>query len=178
MLQPFTFAFRGLHYGRYGRDAEGIDSEGRRIMSDLFLGYEPLVRGYARESFDFRVECEGATSQSPCPAFDRLRGTRIGIANFEIRIPLLGVPELGLLNFPYLPTEVSPFFDAGMAWRGGDAPDLRFDRSTGDRVPVFSTGLSIRMNLLGYAVLEAYYAYPFQRPEKGGHWGFQLAPGW
>jgi Tol biopolymer transport system component len=178
MMQPFTFAFRGLHYGRYGRDAEGIDSEGRRIMSDLFLGYEPLVRGYARESFDFRVECEGATSQSPCPAFDRLRGTRIGIANFEIRIPLLGVPELGLLNFPYLPTEVSPFFDAGMAWRGGDAPDLRFDRSTGDRVPVFSTGLSIRMNLLGYAVLEAYYAYPFQRPEKGGHWGFQLAPGW
>jgi len=27
-------------------------------------------------------------------------------------------------------------------------------------------------------VLEAYYAYPFQRPEKGPHFGFVLSPGW
>jgi hypothetical protein len=43
---------------------------------------------------------------------------------------------------------------------------------------VFSAGMSARVNLLGFAVLEAYYAYPFQRPEKGWHWGFQLYPGW
>ena len=29
-----------------------------------------------------------------------------------------------------------------------------------------------------YVVLEAYYAYPFQRPQKGWHFGFNLAPGW
>jgi hypothetical protein len=34
------------------------------------------------------------------------------------------------------------------------------------------------MNILGYMVLEAYYAYPFQRPEKGAHFGFVLSPGW
>jgi hypothetical protein len=34
------------------------------------------------------------------------------------------------------------------------------------------------MNLFGYLVLETYYAYPFQRPEKGGHFGLQLNPGW
>jgi hypothetical protein len=45
-------------------------------------------------------------------------------------------------------------------------------------VPVFSTGISARMNLFGYLVLETYYAYPFQRPEKGGHFGLQLNPGW
>jgi Tol biopolymer transport system component len=178
LVRPFTLAFRGLHYGRYGSDAEGRDDEGRRILNDLFIGYQPLVRGYSRESFDPRVECQGATSTSPCPSFDRLNGTRIGVANLEVRIPLLGVEELGLINFPYLPTEISPFFDAGVAWRGGESPDLRFDRETTDRVPVFSTGVSARMNILGYLIFEAYYAYPFQRPDKGGHWGFQLAPGW
>jgi hypothetical protein len=45
-------------------------------------------------------------------------------------------------------------------------------------VPVFSTGVSARMNVLGYLVFEAYYAYPFQRPEKGAHFGFVLSPGW
>jgi len=45
-------------------------------------------------------------------------------------------------------------------------------------VPVFSAGVSARFNILGYLVLEAYYAYPFQRPGKGGHLGFNIAPGW
>jgi hypothetical protein len=44
------------------------------------------------------------------------------MANFELRIPLLGVSEYGLINFPYLPLEVAPFFDAGVAWRSGDTP--------------------------------------------------------
>jgi hypothetical protein len=34
------------------------------------------------------------------------------------------------------------------------------------------------VNILGYLVLEIYYAYPFQRPERGAHWGFNIAPGW
>jgi hypothetical protein len=56
--------------------------------------------------------------------------------------------------------------------------DFSFARRTTARVPVFSTGQSSRINLFGFGVLEAYYAYPFQRPEKGGHWGFSFAPGW
>jgi hypothetical protein len=31
---------------------------------------------------------------------------------------------------------------------------------------------------MGFAVLEMFYAYPFQRPHKGFHFGFNLAPGW
>jgi hypothetical protein len=43
---------------------------------------------------------------------------------------------------------------------------------------VFSAGVSARVNILGFMVFETYYAYPFQRPDKGGHFGFQIAPGW
>ncbi|MGH7443786.1 MAG: BamA/TamA family outer membrane protein, partial [Longimicrobiales bacterium] len=114
----------------------------------------------------------------PCPEFDRLSGTRIAVANFELRLPLLGVQELGLIEFPYAPVEIAPFFDAGLAWSSEEEPVLEFARRSGERVPVFSTGLSARVNLLGFMVLEAYYAYPFQRPDEGWHWGFNLSPGW
>jgi Tol biopolymer transport system component len=178
LLQPVSFAFRGMHYGRYGRDADGLDSEGNVILSPIFVGYEPLIRGYARESFDPRRECGGGTEARPCPPFNRLNGTRIAIANFEVRIPLFGVPEYGLINFPLLPLEIAPFFDAGVAWTAEESPRFEFTRRSLDRIPVFSTGVSARMNILGYLVLEAYYAYPFQRPDRGWHWGFNLAPGW
>ncbi|HSJ26113.1 MAG TPA: hypothetical protein VK929_15655 [Longimicrobiales bacterium] len=178
MIQPISLAGRVLHYGRYGQDAEGIDDEGRTIFPRLFLGYEPLIRGYSRESFDVRRECQPTQSDS-CPAFSRLTGTRIAVANFEVRVPLFGVPEFGLINFPILPTEISPFLDMGVAWAADEPPEFRLERGdTSARVPVFSTGLSARMNILGYFVLEAYYAYPFQRPDRGWHWGFNLAPGW
>jgi hypothetical protein len=178
-MRPLTFAFRGLHYGRYGKDADGIDAEGRRLLSQINVGYEPLIRGYARESFENR-ECEkiNPDATSPCPALQRLFGSRIAVANLELRIPVLGVSELGLINFPLLPVEISPFFDVGMAWTADESPTLEFSRRTDERVPVFSTGVSARANILGYVILETYYAYPFQRPEKGWHWGFSLAPGW
>ncbi|MEO5509458.1 MAG: peptidase S9 [Longimicrobiales bacterium] len=177
LMRPVTFAVRGLHYGRYGRDAAGIRGN-ERLLSPIFLGYEDIIRGYARESFT-TDECESSTS---CSGYSRLLGTRVAAASAELRIPLLGVSELGLINFPYLPVEISPFFDIGYAW--GDYGSTAgtgtggFDSSGVDRKPVMSTGLSARANILGYVVLEAYYAYPFQRPGRGAHFGFQLMPGW
>ena len=56
--------------------------------------------------------------------------------------------------------------------------ELDFVRSSGKRVPVFSAGAGARFNIMGFLVLEVYYAYPFQRPTKGPHWGFLLSPGW
>ena len=95
----------------------------------------------------------------------------------EFRIPLLGVPEYGLINFPYLPLTLSPFIDAGEAWSRGETPTLNIN-SAKFRTPVVSAGLSARVNLLGYAIIEAYWARPFQRPGKGWVYGLQLAPGW
>ena len=80
---------------------------------------------------------------------------------------------------PFLPFTLAPFVDAGVAWTGDTKPS--FSATKGDlryRTPVVSAGLSGRFNVLGYAILEAYLAHPFQRPTKGWIWGFQLVPGW
>ncbi|HEX6693546.1 MAG TPA: BamA/TamA family outer membrane protein [Longimicrobiales bacterium] len=179
LIRPVTFAIRGLHYGRYGKNANGMNDQGVRVLSSPSLEYEDIIRGYARESFE-PEECiaSSSASTSACPVFDRLRGTKIAAASAELRIPLLGVTELGLVNFPYLPVEISPFFDAGYAW-GSINPNTGPGGATDvEREIVMSTGLSARLNVLGYVIFEAYYAYPFQRPDKGAHFGFQLMPGW
>jgi Tol biopolymer transport system component len=193
--KPFTFALRGLSYGRYGKDAENGDR-----LSSLYLGEETLIRGYGYGSFQER-ECTQANSnqQSSCPVFDRLFGSRIAVANAEFRIPLLGSSEFGLLNFPFLPTEIAPFLDAGVSYTSDQPISWRLTRTAtevpqgcvskigangysyypcAERIPVFSTGIAARINFLGYLILEAYFAHPFQRPDRDWLWGFQLAPGW
>jgi len=174
-FQPVTVAMRGFYYGRFGPDAEDPQR-----LSPLYLGQETLMRGYDANDFG-PEECTPAVSgvsATGCAEIDRLLGSRIAVTNFELRVPLFGVREFGLINFPFLPTEIGPFFDAGVAWSKTENPDFTFTSSSSKRVPVFSAGLSARMNILGYMVLEAYYAYPFQRPEKGAHFGFVLSPGW
>ena len=169
-VRPFTLAFRALHFGRYGKDAESDR------LSPLFVGNEQLVRGYAAESFE-GGECSRGPSASDCPEFDRLIGSRIGVASLELRLPLLGPEGFGVIPFNFLPLEIAPFVDAGAAWRKGEDLRFVFDRDAIDRVPVVSYGVAARVNLLGYAVLEAYYAMPTHR-NKGWHWGFNFAPGW
>jgi hypothetical protein len=98
--------------------------------------------------------------------------------NLEVRVPLLGAERFGLIFFPYLPTDLVAFVDAGVAWNEGDGAKLVWERQSSERIPVASTGVSARVNLFGALVLEVYYAYPFQRPEKGAHWGVSFMPGW
>jgi hypothetical protein len=167
-MRPFTLAFRGMHYGRYGRDAE----DPRQYQ--IYLGEETLMRGYGYGSFT-NDEC----NQTQCNVLQSLFGSRIALVSAEFRIPLFGVPEYGLINFPYLPTTIAPFFDAGEAWSSGVTPHFAFENENGSqRGIVSSAGVSARMNLLGYAVFEAYLAKPFQRPGRGWVLGLQLAPGW
>jgi outer membrane protein assembly factor BamA len=101
------------------------------------------------------------------------------VANLEFRVPLLGIRGFGIFNAPFLPTEISAFVDAGTAWTSDVTPDLRFTRQrTTDRVPVVSAGISARILLGGFAVLQFYYAKPFQRPGEDWVTGFVIAPGW
>ena len=204
-LRPFTFAFRGISIGRYGAGAEDPNT-----TWPFYLGEETLIRGYGYGSFS-TDECTVAGApagsqpgQLGCPAFSRLFGSKVGVVNAEFRIPLFGTEGFGLINFPFLPTEVSPFFDGGVSYTNSQSPNFAFKRSAkeipaacagtttnqnvlqqqqafypcDDRIPVFSTGVSFRFNLMGYAIMEAYVAHPFQRPKKDWVWGFQLAPGW
>lgn len=171
-LNPITLAFRAYHNGRYLSDAEN------RRLTPLYAGYETLVRGYDIGSFDLS-ECSDPNQTGACPEIDRLIGSRIAVGNAEIRLPLFGTEQFGLINFPYLPTELAAFFDAGVAWTDNSSPQFEFDTKSTKRIPVFSTGVAARVNLLGYLVMQFYYAFPFQRPEKkSGIYGFVIAPGW
>ena len=171
-MKPFTFAMRGMHVGNYGAAND-------EVFAQEYLGYTyypGFIRGYSINSFDVVEECRDPS----CAVYNRLFGTRIAIASAEMRLPLFGTEALGLVNFPYLPTELTLFSDAGLAWNEGDNPfDLiKFERDSAERIPVVSVGTSARFNLLGYLIFEIFYAYPFQRPDKGAHFGFQLVPGW
>lgn len=171
-LRPLTLAMRGVHFGRYGADAES------GLLRDLFVGQSQAIRGYEAHTFSIG-ECSAApVGGDECPEFSRLNGSRIAFVNLELRIPLIGNDRFGLINFPFLPTELTPFVDAGVAWRASESPSLRFDRSTAERVPVVSVGVATRINLLGYAVVEIFYVRPLHRPGKSGYFGFQFAPGW
>lgn len=172
-LRPLTLAVRGLHYGRYGKDAENSR------ISPLYLGQQTLVRGYDIDSFNLSECVQSDPNSTACPAFDRLVGSKIGVASAEIRVPLFGTKEFGLINASAIPTELVGFADAGVAWAKGETPKFRFDQSetTTDRIPVFSVGVAARV-LLSYIPIELYYAHPFQRPQQDWVFGFNITPGW
>jgi hypothetical protein len=170
-LGQVTLAGKAVHVGNYGAN-EGD------IFSSEYLGYSftpTYLRGYSFQSFN-PEECFSAVES--CAASERLTGTRVVATSLEVRLPLFGTEQYGLFNFPYLPTELTLFTDAGLAWTAESAPVLKWDRETDDRVPVVSVGASARMNVLGSVILELFYAVPFQRPDKGGFIGLNLLPGW
>ena len=163
-VRPATLALRGMFYGRFGGDAED------ERLPTLFLGYSGLVRGYDPNSFE-SGEC-GVTTDGSCPAFDRLIGSRIALANAEVRMPLWSL--FGGDNFyGPLPVEVALFGDAGVAWGRGSRPSF----ADGDREIVSSIGAAVRGNLFGFAVVEVDYVKPLNR-DRGWLWQFSLRPGW
>ena len=166
---PVTVALRGLHFGRYGADAE--DSR----LTPLFLGNGQLVQGYSFFTFD-PSEC-GASPQQ-CPVFNRLVGSRMAATSLEVRVLLFGSRELGLFSFPFLPTELVAFADGGAAWSSDSPLNFDFTRESNERIPVFSTRVSARINVLGFVVVELMGVFPFQRPDQGWHFDFQFSPGW
>jgi hypothetical protein len=168
--RPVTFAVRGLHYGRYGSGAE----DGR--LSPLYLGQGSLMRGYDPYSID-PIECGTNNPAASCPVFDRLIGTRLALASFEVRAPLFGTREFGLINAPFLPTELYGFADGGAAWTENDKVNWQYETRSDQRVPVFSVGVGVRI-LLSYIPIEFYAAKPFQRPDEQIVYGFNIAPGW
>ncbi|MDD8014992.1 MAG: basic secretory protein-like protein [Acidobacteriota bacterium] len=156
-VKPFTLAFRFLHYGRYGKSADD------ERLWPLYIGYEDLVRGYGYSSFDFNETFDG----------NRLFGSKLLIANFELRFPLFRVLGLGSGFYGIWPIEFLGFYDIGVAW--DDVNEASF--LGGSRKPVSSAGIGLRTNLFNYLVLGLNYVYPFDRPQKGWHLQFTITPG-
>lgn len=187
--EPFTFAIRGLHRGNYGGEFTGD-------FSDLFLREsiaEPFrtgfVRGYSRSSLLDEDRCR---LENECKLSD-LYGSRMAMGSVEVRLPLLGPEVLGLATFKYLPTELVFFADAGVTWTEENlslsnpgAISFRNDASGLEGVddnarlsarPITSAGVAARVNVLGAAVFEVFYARTFQR-ERPWDFGLLLRPGW
>jgi len=164
--RSFSLAGRALHYGRYGGA-----SEDSRLQS-LFLGYTSMVRGYSTNTFSLRECGVDAAETGSCPVYDQLFGSRILVGNVEGRLQLVG--PVGLYQTARVPPiEIAPFYDAGLAWTSDEQADL-FDLV---RSPVSSTGISARVNLLGFAVFQASFVHPIDRPLKKWMWEFGLVTG-
>ncbi len=180
-VKPVTFAGRIYGYGRLGN----TDNQ----LYPLFIGYPFLIRGYEANSF---FNANNNTSSTEGFSIDQLIGNRIAVANFEVRVPFTGPEKLSLIPSKFLFSELNLFFDAGLAWDKGDkvdltslAPNQTFrDPTTGQvsfdkRVPAFSAGISARVNVFGYFVLEPYLAFPFNRKDISKPvFGLAFAPGW
>ena len=160
LIRPFVFAGRLYHSARFGNDAENP------MLASMFLGYPWLVRGYDSGSFTID-ECQ----TGDCAEFDRLLGSRLVLANAELRLPLVG--PFGLLRtYVFPPIEVAGFYDVGAAWRKGQASPFE----SGGPNPVSSHGVALRVNLFSF-VLEANLVHPNDRPRKGWYWQVNLQPG-
>ena len=162
----YTIATRVMHYGRYGSDGES------GALYPLYLGYPELVRGYGAGSIEVG-ECAAGSAGGTCEVYDRMLGSRLLVANVELRFPLLR--PFGVRGGMYgpVPVEVAFFADGGVAWTQSQRPSF----AGGDRSPVSSTGVSLRVNVFNFAVAQTDFAYPLQRAGRGWVWAFSLTPG-
>jgi WD40 repeat protein len=138
-----------------------------------------FVRGYDRNNLLF-LSCPivGASSFN-CSAV-QLLGSRMAVANAELRFPLIRRVELGLLPMALPPLEGLFFFDAGLAWSRGQtvygALPANYNANT-QRYPLRSYGFGLRLNLFNFAMLRWDYAVPLDQPgSKKGFWTWSLWP--
>ncbi|MFP4489235.1 MAG: hypothetical protein ACLFN1_08015 [Bacteroidales bacterium] len=170
-VKPLALAFRLYHYGRYGQDA------GEDIISPLYLGYPWLIRGYENVSL---IGSSNRGVMSGSFNVSHLSGSRMLVGNIELRYPFTGIERLAPIKSRSFFTDLNLFFDAGLAWYKDSDVSLEWQPVSFDsRIPVYSAGLSARVNLVGALVLEPYLAVPFQ---NGGfdniQFGFNITPGW
>jgi outer membrane protein assembly factor BamA len=97
------------------------------------------------------------------------------VGNAELRFPLFGVLGIGSGYYGAFPIEFALFGDGGLAWDTAHDPSVF--GSSGTRDPVFSAGAGLRINLLGFAIAEVDLVRPFDRPDRGWVWQFELQPG-
>ncbi len=178
--KPVTFAGRIYGYGRLG--------DTNNQLYPIFIGYPYLIRGY--EANSFYNDNGGVSTSSNGFNIDQLIGNRIAVVNFEVRLPFTGPEKLSVIPSKFLFSELNLFFDAGLAWDKGQTVDFSrkgppedpsstsgFD--TNVKVPAYSAGISARVNVFGYFVLEPYMAFPFNRKDvKKPVFGLAFSPGW
>jgi hypothetical protein len=160
-----------------------------RLYADLSLGPDEkefqkyiarpdFVRGYDRNS-TFYLSCPviGA-NPSNCSAV-QLLGSRVAVANVELRFPLVRKVELGFLPASLPPLDGLFFYDMGIAWSRGQSVyasrPMGYDVNS-QRYPLRSYGAGLRLNLFNYAIVRWDYAVPLDQPNRRGFWTWSLWP--
>jgi Tol biopolymer transport system component len=176
-FNPFCIAMRLYHMGRYGNESTND------VYRALFIGWPWLVRGYDN-SYLYSIPTQNSTDK-----INLLFGSKIAVANLELRVPFTGPERLCLIPFKYFVSELSFFCDAGLAWNSNsrfsftekayiNPVDNQPDYSK-YRYPLVSYGISLRINFFGYMILEPFYAVPIEEGGiKNAGFGLNFLPGW
>lgn len=164
---PFTLATRHMYIGRFGRDA------GSGALPPLYLGYPWLVRGYEALGYAQNTGQAGVS-------INHLMGQRMYVTNAELRLPFTGPERLSAIKSSFLFTDLNLFTDGGITW--GNRSLLAEQDASGKIQPlsrfVFSSGISLRINLFGAMILEPYYAVPWQNGGfRNASFGLNFMPG-
>jgi hypothetical protein len=146
-----------------------------------YIGRADFIRGYDREQFAYN--CGGLPGQTAGCSATELLGSRVALANVEVRFPLVRRFDLGLVPISLPPLDGLVFYDAGIAWDRGQTPYLKkpdnYDQDL-QRFVLKSYGFGLRLNLFGFALLRWDYAIPIDRPsidgKRRGYWQFSLGP--
>lgn len=164
-FKPVGFAFRAMHYGRYGGNSEDL--------FPLYVGSPWYVRGF--NNLNNLEEAFLNNGRS----IEELFGSKMLVSNFEIRLPFTGPKRLALIPSNFLFTDFNLFVDGGLAYFNYNQLNGNPEDNKGylTAKPVFSAGASVRVNLFGALVLEPYYAVPLIKGARGT-FGLNFLPGW
>ncbi len=175
-IKPITLAARVYSYMRVGSGADNL--------YNIYIGYPYMIRGFESNSF-------GPNSMI---GFNDLSGSKMVVGNFEVRLPFTGPEKLAVIPSGLLFSDLNFFIDGGLAWK--NSTTVKWKKTDADLItnlqngvpyydpnvtmPVFSAGVSLRVNFFGAMILEPYYAIQLNNPtrEKFGTFGLNFAPGW
>lgn len=171
---PVIFNFLTVATRLYSSVSVGPDES----QFPKYVARPDFVRGYDRNS-SFYGTCPvvGANAAS-CSAVELL-GSRVAVANAELRFPLIRQVVLGLIPVSLPPLDGLVFYDVGVAWsRGQTVYGVKPGgySSARHRFPLQSYGFGIRLNLFNYATLRWDYAVPLNAPDRRGFWTWSLWP--
>ncbi|HET7457913.1 MAG TPA: hypothetical protein VFJ74_09675, partial [Gemmatimonadaceae bacterium] len=198
-VQPTIGSFRWIDYladyRRYDPILFNFLTVATRVGADISVGRDEMalpkylgspqsnfwLRGYDRQNFFSTIGCNQGTFgvNAACGA-PQMIGSRVVLASAELRFPLIRRFDLGLLPVSLPPLDGLIFYDAGMAWQGGQTahflrPPNDYDPAL-DRYLLTSYGAGLRLNLFNFALLRWDYAIPIDQPNHKGFWQFSLGP--
>lgn len=161
-LKPFTLAGKVQYNGRL--NATNLDLLNQ--INPLYLGYPWYMHGFYAGAYS-KQQASGYITQ------EALSGEQLAVANFEVRLPFTGPEQIALIPFNFVPSDLNFFLDAGMVWSREKKIGETYGYPTfGNSLvnftvdPIITTGMSLRINVLGYLILEPYFALPFYNGGK------------